>query len=92
MLSGIFPDLLATGSGHRLVERLRHALHPLIAFARADRKRQMPRPQPRMAEALDVQRRPAQPADEEQVQLVARAVERRRMERAHFGGVGPRIH
>ena len=35
-----------------------------------------------LAEALDVQLRPAQPAHEEQVQLVARAVERRRMQRA----------
>ena len=77
---------------HGVRERLRHALHPLIALAGADRKRQMARAQPRMAEALDVQLRSAEPADEEPVQLVARAVERRRMQRAHFGRVGARVH
>ncbi len=46
----------------------------------SDGKRQMACAQPRMAEALDVQRRPAEPSRQVPVKLVARAVEARRMQ------------
>ena len=65
-----------------LAHRLRHAGHPLVALGDADRKRQVARAQHRVAEALDVVIRPAEPAAEEPEQLVARAVERGRVQRA----------
>ena len=72
----------SAGSTCSLAHRLRHARQPLVALADADRERQVARAQPRVAEAVDVVLRPAQPAAEEPEQLVARAVSVRRMHRA----------
>src|SRR5690606_6087397 len=71
---------------------LGHAEQPLVAFHGADRERQVAGPQSRMAEALDVEIRAAQPAAEEPVQLVARSVQPRGMQRAHAGEARIPVH
>ena len=45
-----------------LLQCLGHACHPLVSLCIADRKRQVPRAQHRMAEAVDVVVGPAEPA------------------------------
>ena len=52
----------------------------MVALADADGKRQVTGAQPRMAEALDEILRPAEPTAQEPEQLVARAVQARRMQ------------
>ena len=80
------------GLGDLLVDGASHAQEPLVALALADGERQMARAQPRMTEALDVHGRPAEPADEEPAQLVARALERGRMKRADLARLGQGVH
>jgi hypothetical protein len=65
-----------------LGERAVHAPEPLVALARADREGEVPHAQPRVAALLHVDRRPARPAGEEEVQLVARRPEARGVQRA----------
>src|SRR5690606_14712934 len=60
--------------------RLGHAQEPLVALHGPDGEWQVPRPQAGMAESLDVEVGPAQPAAQEPEELVARPVQARRVE------------
>src|SRR4051812_36387221 len=56
--------------GHRgFGERAVHAPEPLVALAGADREGQVPRAEPRMPVALDVELRAPRPSGEEHEQL-----------------------
>ena len=74
------------------VECAVHAPQPLVALSRADRKRQMPRPKPRMSSLLDVRRRSARPIAQVQIELVARRLETRGVQRANRRRFGRPIH
>lgn len=65
-----------------VLHRPGHAAQPLVTLRAADRKRQVPRAQPRMAEAAHVMIGAAQPSAQEPEGLVARALERGRVQRA----------
>lgn len=66
------PQEVAELGGHLLlVERAAHAMHPGVALRVPDREGEMPGSEHGGAETLHVERRPAEPAREEGIELLA---------------------
>src|SRR5438270_9374234 len=68
----------------RLLHRLDHAGDPLVALDASDGEGKVACPEHGVTEPVRIQRRPAQPSREEQVELLARALQRGPMGRAQL--------
>src|SRR5262249_60817712 len=69
-----------------------HAQQPLIAFGFAEGEGRVEGAQSRVAEAFDVERRPAHPSRQKHKQLLARMIQRFGVQRANALGFGYCVH